>query len=156
MKATHNPTTLDPHTADTDPAMTPAALLRGAALYLTRHGWTQHQLYDMVADTDGPFPPACASGAITTAAHGRCLASGICTLDDHDDDPNTVAALLAMRVFADWLDGGYTASEGFPASSIDVIGDWNDYDGRTLDEVVECLTDAADDYDRTHAAGGAR
>ena len=150
MKATHNP-----NAADLDqPGMTPADLLRGAAHYLQRYGWTQHQFFDLVADTDGPFPPACTSGAIITGATGRCAASGICTLDA-DHDPDTIAAIRAMRYFADWLDGGYTPTDGFPASSIDVIGDWNDHHGRTLDEVVEALNDAADDWNHT-LAGGAR
>jgi hypothetical protein len=150
MKATHNLLILDD-----DTGMTPADLLRGAALYLKTHGWTQHQFFDLLADTDGPFPPACASGAIMTATTGRCIAENMCTLDGNEN-PETVAAISAMRVFADWLDGGYVPVEGFPASSIDVIGDWNDYDGRTLDEVVECLTDAANDWETAHPTGGAR
>jgi hypothetical protein len=35
-------------------------------------------------------------------------------------------------------------------------GHWNDDKGRTLTEVIEALTDAADDWDRTHHTGGAR
>ncbi|GIE90884.1 DUF6197 family protein [Actinoplanes regularis] len=150
MKATHQPTT----TPTTDPER-PSTLLRGAADYLSTHGWTQHQFYDLTADTKGPFPPACTSGAIMTAATGRCLASGICTLDG-DENPETLTAMRAMRFFADWIDGGYIPAEGYPASSIDVIGDWNDYDGRTLDEVIECLTDAANDWETTNHTGGTR
>jgi hypothetical protein len=149
MKATHQPPTLDHQ-----PGTSPADLLRGAALYLTRHGWTQGQFFDLLADTDGPFMPACASGAIITAASGRCLPNGLLT--DDDQHPDALAAMRAMRVFADWIDGGYVPVDGFPASSIDVIGDWNDHDGRTLTEVIEALTDAADDWDRTHHTGGAR
>jgi hypothetical protein len=149
MKATHQPPTLD-H----EPGTSPADLLRGAALYLKRHGWTRGQFFDLLADTDGPFMPACASGAIITAASGRCLPNGLLT--DDDQDPDAVAAMRAMRVFADWIDGGYVPVDGFPVSSIDVIGDWNDHDGRTLTEVIEALTDAADDWDRTHPTGGAR
>jgi hypothetical protein len=149
MKATHKPPTLD-----NDTGMTPADLLRGAAVYLRRYGFTQGEFFDLLADTDGPFPPACASGAIITAAHGRCPATGILTLDG-DDTPETLAAIRAMRVFAAFLDLEYTGNP-YDTSAIDVIGDWNDHDGRTLDEVVECLTDAADDWDRVHHAGGAR
>ena len=150
MKATHNL----PTTPVSDP-MRPSALLRGAVIYLGTYGWTQHEFYDMTADTDGPFPPACTSGAIMTAATGRCLAHGMCTLDG-DEDPETIAALRTMRYFADWLDCESAPAEAFPVSSIDVIGDWNDYDGRTRDEVIEILTDAANDWDTTHATGGAR
>src|SRR5699024_8179312 len=59
MKATHKPPIVDESLGTS-----PAELLRGAALYLRSYGWTQHQFYDMVADTAGPFPPACTSGAI--------------------------------------------------------------------------------------------
>ncbi|AEV87182.1 hypothetical protein ACWT_6168 [Actinoplanes sp. SE50] len=149
MKPTHQPA----NTPVTDPTMTPAALLRAAALYLQQHGWTQHQFYDLVAITDGQFPPACASGAIMTAATGRCLASGVCTLDG---DPDTIAAIRALRVFAAWLDLEYTPTGFYETSAIDVVGDWNDYEGRTRDEVIETLTDAADDWDRLHHTGGAR
>jgi hypothetical protein len=149
MKATNHPPALD-H----EPGMSPADLLRGAAVYLQRYGWTQGEFFDLLADTDGPFPAACTSGAITTAAHGRCIATGICTLDG-DQDPETIAAIRAMRVLAGWLDLEYTGN-AYDTSAIDVIGDWNDHDGRTLDEVVECLADAADDWDRTHPTGGAR
>ena len=150
MKATHNPPALD-----TEPDITPANLLRGAALYLTLHGWTQHQFFDMLAATDGPFLPACASGAIATAAHGRCFANGIGTVDIHREDTNTIAAVRAMRVLAAYLDPEYTGN-AYDTSAIDVIGDWNDADGRTLDEVTQALNDAADDWDRTHHTGGAR
>jgi hypothetical protein len=149
MKATHQPPTHD-HEA----GMAPADLLRGAALYLRRHGWTQGEFFDLLADTDSPFPPACTSGAIITAAYGRCLATGICTLDG-DQDPETVAAIAAMRVFAAYLDLEYTGT-GYDTSAIDVIGDWNDHDGRTLDEVIEALTDAANDWQAAHPTGGAR
>jgi hypothetical protein len=48
--------------------VTPAAVLRGAAAYLQRHGWIRGAYYDA---TDHPFPAACAVGAIGMAAHGR-------------------------------------------------------------------------------------
>ena len=64
-------------------------------------------------------------------------------------------AIRAMRVFAAFLDLEYTGN-AYDTSAIDVIGDWNDHDGRTLDEVIETLTDAADDWARAHPAGGAR
>jgi hypothetical protein len=150
MKATHTPPTYD-----TDTGTTPAELLRGSARYLHTHGWTQHQFFDLLADTDELFPPACASGAIIAAATGTCPVSGLLdtdTADDHDTD----TAIRAMRVFADWLDGGYVPVESCPVSSIDVIGDWNDDDERTLTEVTDALCAAADDWDRAHTTGGAR
>jgi len=156
MKATHQ--TLTTPAPDLDP-MRPSVLLRGAAVYLGTHGWTQHQFYDLLADTAGPFPPACASGAIMTAATGQCLANGICTLDSNGDDTDTITAMRAMRYFADWFNGAegpFDAYDGLPPSAIDVIGDWNDDPDRTLAEVIETLTDAANDWDRAHPTGGAQ
>jgi hypothetical protein len=148
MKATHSPTI-----APVSDPMRPSALLRGAALYLGTHGWTQHQFYDLVADTNGPFPPACASGAIMTAATGKCLATGMCGCYDDNDNAETVAIVRALRVFAAFLDPDYSTAD---ASAIDVIGDWNDHDGRNRGEVIETLMDAANDWENTHHTGGAR
>jgi hypothetical protein len=157
MKATHNPPTTtitDPDiTATIDLDSTPADLLRGAAIYLQRHGWTQHQFFELLDDSDGPFLPACASGAIMTAAYGHCLGNIVV---DHDDEPEAAAAMAAMRVLADYLDGGYIPNEGYQVSAIDVIGDWNDDTDRTVTEVVDALNDAADTWNRTHHTRGAR
>ncbi len=138
MKATHErPAPI----ADTRP--TPAELLRGAATYLRLHGWTTGQFYDLTGGTSDAFPPACAAGAITIAAYGRCIASGICTLDE--PEPEHYDAMRAMRVLAEYLDGRPAEDESFPPSSIDVIGDWNDHPGRTLDDVLDALNTAAND-----------
>jgi hypothetical protein len=148
MKATHTLPTLDQ-----EPDVTPADLLRGAAHYLRRYGHTQGQFFEMLAEGDGPFMSACASGAIMTAATGRCISSftGDCT--HCDEDSEHAKGIRAMRVFAAFLDTEYPTSD---TSAIDVIGDWNDDHGRTLSEVVQALTDAADDWDRAHPTGGAR
>ena len=150
MKATHHP--------PTQARPTPAELLHGAARYLQAHGWTQGQFYDLTGGNPDAFPPACAAGAVTIAAYGRCIADGIHTLDEaaspeHDD------AIRALRVLADFLDGGYTPTDVCTPSSIDVIGDWNDHTGRTLDEVIDTLHAAADDWTSQHPAhptGGIR
>ncbi|MGK5681341.1 DUF6197 family protein [Actinoplanes sp. URMC 104] len=149
MKATHPPTT----TPASDP-MRPSALLHGAASYLKIHGWTQHQFYDMVADTKGPFPPACTSGAIMSAATGRRLRLGFAT-DAGDEAGERNAAMRALRVFAAWIDLEYDPLS-YSTSAIDVVGDWNDYDGRTRDEVIETLTDAATHWETIHHPGGAQ
>ncbi|MFI5491355.1 hypothetical protein [Actinoplanes sp. NPDC051859] len=146
MKATHNPLAVPDDT--TTPA-TPAVLLRCAALYLQTHGWTQGEVFDYLA-TD-TFPPACALGAINTAAYGRCLltASDDTTSFDHDG----WGVIPALRVFAGSLDPDY---DPFQTSAVDVIGQWNDTPDRTLDQVVQALTEAADDWDLAHPAGSAR
>jgi hypothetical protein len=152
MKATRQPTP----TPDIDPAMTPAELLRGAALYLQHHGWTQRQFYDLAALSPRLFPPACTAAAIMTAAHGCWFGNSIGALDVHHEDTNTIDALRAMRVLAAWIDLEYIPTSNYDTTTIDVIGDWNDYDGRTLAEVIEALTDAANNWDAIYHTGSAR
>ncbi|MFC7532315.1 hypothetical protein [Actinoplanes sp. GCM10030250] len=142
MKATH-----EPFTTTVDTGMTPPELLRGAALYLGTHGWFTGGFFDFASGR--AFPQACTLGAINIAAYGRAALGS----DDHVDDANTDAAITAMRVFAAHIDPGYDPTA---ASAIDIVGDWNDEEGRTLAEVVEALNDAADDWDRAHTPGGAR
>ncbi len=158
MKATHKPAIpadlCTPIPDITDPVMTPAVLLRGAALYLRRHGWTVGEFFDLL--TEATFPPACSLGAINMCAHGRPI---LCS-DDGAQDDDTDAAIVAMRVFAASLDPDYgfgSADYGQGSSSaIDIVSGWNDDPTRTLDDVVQALTEAADDWDRTHPTGGAR
>ena len=148
MKATHN---LAPDT--TSNPMSPAALLRGAALYLTRHGWVQGQFFDLMVEDR--FPPACSLGAINICAHGRPI---LCS-DDTAEDPNTDAAIGAMRVLAAHLCPEYTETVdvfAYMASAIDIVSGWNDDDERTYAEVIETLTDAAHDWETAHPTGGAR
>jgi hypothetical protein len=145
MKATHHPLIPDVDTT----GMTPAELLRGAALYLTRHGWLQGDFFDLL--DQAAFPPACAMGAINICAHGRPILGS----DDGADDAHTDAAITAMRVLAASLDVDY-ASGDTSVSAIDIVSGWNDDHSRTLDEVITALTDAADDWDRTHHTGGTR
>ncbi len=151
MKATHNP----PIPADlntpgldlVDPVLTPAVLLRGAALYLQRHGWIRGEFFDLL--TEAAFPPACSLGAINICAHGRPI---LCS-DDGSQDTDTDAAITAMRVLAATLDPDYGTGE---TSAIDIVSAFNDHPDRTLDDIVQALTEAADDWDRAHPAGGAR
>ena len=153
MKATHPPTHLIGRHLQppADPAMTPAVLLRGAALYLQRHGWTTGDLFDLLSDQ--PFPPACALGAINVCAHGRPI---LCT-DDGADDADSDAAITALRVFAAYLDPDYGTDTLFhETSAIDIVAAFNDDPATTLDELVTLLGEAADDWDRAHPTGGAR
>ena len=129
MQATHTPTR--PTSITTD------VVLRNAALYLDRHGWTQIQFFDLTADT--AFPPACAAGAISIVVQGRCVGNDshlICA-------PATGDALPALRDFAAWLDPDYHPDRANPT---EVIGDWNDHFDRTRREVIDALRAAADDY----------
>ncbi|MEU7908983.1 hypothetical protein [Actinoplanes sp. NPDC049118] len=148
MKATHTPPILD-----LDTGMTPADLLRGAARYLFMHGWKQGDFFDLLSDK--PFPPACSLGAINICAHGRPI---LCS-DDESQDADTDAAITAMRVLAAYLDPDYSTTVdifAYMTSAIDIVSGWNDEDDRTIGEVIETLTDAADNWDRAHTTGGAR
>lgn len=143
MKPTQKPSIADV----TD--VTPADILRGAALYLQRHGWHRGSLY---ADNDSTnlTPAACAQGGIGMAAfgqripaHARCYGAA---------DWRTFQR--ASNFFNDYLNlSGAKASptdeqEPWEGPS---IGDWNDEPGRTFDEVHAALLAAADEWERLHA-----
>ena len=152
MKATHNPLQQAarhlqfPDTAD--PALTPGLLLRCAAHYLTAYGRTVGEFFDLLSDQ--PWPPACATGAINIAAHGKAI---LCA-DDQAEDAVTDAAIAAIRVFAASLDVDY-ANGDTSTSAIDIIAFFNDHPNTTTAQVVQALTDAADDWDRLHPGGAA-
>ncbi|MFF0366937.1 hypothetical protein [Micromonospora sp. NPDC005087] len=146
MKATHNPPT-------PAPVNTPADLLRMAALYLRRHGWTQGTYYDIYEPADYLTPPACAAGAIGIACAGHRV--------EHFSqlDPDALADYLAtLGAFVDYLDT--TA----PVFLVDIDGyltdehtspySWNDDPARTAEQVVTALGAAADEWDRLHNQGG--
>jgi hypothetical protein len=140
MKATHQPPTGVP--------VTPAVILRGAAVYLQQHGWTRGAFFD--PDDDGPFPAACATGAIRMAIHGD-LTQTFSALPDDSEQRKLIGK--AQRHLAAHLHDGFDPEE---TSSIDVIGDWNDDEQRTLADVVDALNDAANAWDRGHPMIGQR
>jgi hypothetical protein len=142
-----NPTRQPTRESVNDPVLTPPVLLRGAALYLFLHGWNKGGFFDFASGK--PFPPACALGAINISAYGRAILGS----DDDADDANTDAAIKAMRVFAAHIDPEYDVNV---TSAIDVVGDWNDDQSRTVGEVILMLTDAACDWEAAHPSGGAR
>jgi hypothetical protein len=129
--------------------LSPADVLRYAALYVQRHGFHQG---DMFADYVSPTPAACAQGAVKMAICGNPHA----TYTRHDavlfDETMTV---LAGHLDPD-LDSWGLDIFGEPAEPHLVVADWNDEDGRTVDQLVTALTGAADEYDthqqRLHAA----
>jgi hypothetical protein len=145
MKATHNP--------PTGVEVTPADLLRLAAVYLQRRGWTQSVDF---ASTGEAFPPACALGALTMAAYGRCGSITIRT------DIDRVALRLLDRSTAHlagylWDTGRTPEHDYYGAlccSDREIVSDWNDEHGQDLTAVVDVLTAAADEWDRLHRPGG--
>ncbi len=140
MHRTQNPTGI---AADTDgfAAVTPADTLRGAALYLEVHGWTQRLYYD--GGPEDAFPPACADGAIGMAAYGRVTMIP----SDATDDPGYRDYNLATTYFESYLvDQGAYSNPDVPYPF-----DWNDDTARTKAEVIATLRAAAHEYDWQHA-----
>jgi hypothetical protein len=147
---TVNPTHNQPTTAGAD---TPAQVLRDAALYLERHGWTQGDYYALI---DSPTRPACALGAICVAVRGTCLGA----LRASADTPEQRTAIRATADFlAHWLadhdDKSPNCELGDDDAILDlVVSDWNDDADRTKADVITTLRRAADDWD--HHQGGAK
>ncbi len=142
MKATQKPPILAP--------VTPADLLRMAALYLHRHGWTQGRYY---ATTDTPTPPACVAGAIGIACAGHKV--------EHfaQLDGDTLADYLAtLAAFVDYLDDFHPLflvdEDGFVIDEHTSPYSWNDDPTRTTHQVITALERAADEWNRLHTQGG--
>ncbi|QGN46366.1 hypothetical protein GKC29_05640 [Micromonospora sp. WMMC415] len=143
MKATQNPPTTE--------QVTPADLLRMAALYLRRHGWHQGTYYD--TSTDTPTPPACAAGAIGIACAGHKV--------EHFSqlDGGTLADYLAtLAAFVDYLDAFHPLfcvdEDGFVIDEHTSPYSWNDDPLCTAELVIAALEDAAKEWDRLHTEGG--
>jgi hypothetical protein len=140
-----------------DRSETPAAVLRHAAVYLWRYGWTTDMFYSYgTDDTDGQavMPAACIAGAIRTVVFGQ----PVDTLFDHVPGPdydhetwqaNIRAVQTTERVLADAIRGGERPGDDY-TSPMSIIGDWNDEDGRTIAEVLILLYSTADDWDAAH------
>ncbi|MGX4657213.1 DUF6197 family protein [Micromonospora sp. SCSIO 07396] len=143
MKATQNPPTTG--------TVTPADLLRMAALYLRRHGWHQGTYY--APTTDIPTPPACAAGAIRIACTGRPVEQ-FAQLDG-----DTIADYVtALDVLVDHLDATapvfFIDEDGYLLDEHTSPYSWNDDPTRTAEQVVTALEAAATEWDRLHTAGG--
>jgi hypothetical protein len=130
---------------------TPADYLRGAALYIDRHGWTTSRYYDMTADPATPFPPACAAGALAMAVYGTRVA-----YPGAEDQRETPCYRCALDAFIDYLNPSPLYpdddDEQHPydeyANEISPF-DWNDEQPSAV-TVIAALRAAADEYDRTH------
>jgi len=127
---------------------TPADILRGAALYIGRHGWHQGAFYP--EHHDQLFPPACADGAIRLAVCGRPVRF---LQDLTDEESRQVAA--AESVFV--LHLGYLGDD-IDDTPMVLIGYWNDEGWRTSDRVIAELDLAAFEWELTHnhTDGGVR
>lgn len=100
--------------------------LRKAADYLAEHGWHQGSLYSHEAAL-GPFPPACAIGAIRKACGGYGARRNDSLFD------------AAARQFNGYLTGQGVGLDGTdpPAAG------WNDDPNRTAEDVILALKKAA-------------
>src|ERR1700730_10385627 len=88
----------------TDVTVTPSHILRAAALYLVRHGWTQREFY---APSDALYPPADPYGAISLAATGQRIESIEDTVNEQSPVFNAIAALEEYLTCAVSAGGGY-------------------------------------------------
>jgi len=137
MKATHNP----PAVTIAEPS--PANILRAAVDYLQLYGWRKGGFFATTVTDPVAFAPACVAGAICTVAVGRMVEP--CDLPWGRDG---YAAHRALTYFCGYL------HDGVDVCVADLIGDWNDENGRTVNDVILTLTDAADEWDRLHPVGG--
>ena len=122
-----------------DVRATPADTLRGAALYLQRHGWTRFSYFD----GERPTPPACAQGAIVVASYG------VATEHPYSQDsPQRRLFARTIKFFDDYIRSLVTSldDEDYNATV------WNDHPGRTAAEVITTLRNAAERWDATHTA----
>ncbi|GFJ76460.1 DUF6197 family protein [Phytohabitans houttuyneae] len=146
----------------TDPVISPADTLRGAGLYLIRHGWHQGDMFDQ-ADPEVAFPPACGLGAIRMALVGtaeigadtwspqtvEAFAAAVMAWAEHlftcygEPDP---AAVPLGRATA-WHDEAATAEMSWPEQ---IVVDWNDAYDRNAGQVIAALNGAADEWFRKH------
>ncbi|AVT38016.1 hypothetical protein [Plantactinospora sp. BB1] len=138
MKATHNPPTRP--VVD----LTPADILRCAAVYLKTRGWTRGNFFNPL--TSVPFPSACAAGAICAATVGRSTVPADLSSTDRS------LAYQALAFFADYLND-FGDPNNRP-DAVNFIGDWNDETDRTAAEAINTLNDAATEWDRQHHTGG--
>jgi hypothetical protein len=128
----------------TDLVVTPALTLRGAASYLELRGWTRADYYD----GDGPFPTACALGAIGMAAHGHRTTIPTSAALQTTGDCRRAAGYLKTYL-NDIGIGAYFDEDADDFT--DIVG-WNDCDSQTADNVIVTLRAAADEYDWEHAS----
>lgn len=124
--------------------LSPADVLRYAALYVQRHGFHQGDMFALQAT---PTPPACAQGAVKMAICGNPHATYTAAEAALFDQTNRV---LAAHLDSEYL-GWALDQDGVPAAPHALVAEWNDEDGRTADELVTALTEAADGYDAHQA-----
>ncbi|MDQ7910212.1 hypothetical protein RB614_37525 [Phytohabitans sp. ZYX-F-186] len=135
----------------TEPVITPADTLRGAALYLIRHGWHQRDLFDLT-NPEVAFPPACGLGGIRMATIGRAEVTADLVTDEAVANFDQAVMAFADHLFTDYGQPDPTASAGaddmpWPEQ---IVADWNDAYDRNVSQVVAALQGAAYQWDNRH------
>lgn len=120
--------------------ITPADVLRGAALYLGRHGWHQGAMF---ASFVNPTPAACLLGAIRMAACGG-------TEVDYTD----VSAVLADQAVYELAT--LLRRRGLVGDDDEVVSAFNDHHAITKADAIVALEAAARQWDSTHGSTPAR
>jgi hypothetical protein len=106
---------------------TAARILRSAALYLERHGWTQHAYFDPTATL---FTPAAdMAGAIAMVCYGGPVEAPA----QHFDDPG----------FLDWEEAVLHLDRYLLVHDGSECYEFNDVPGRRIDDVLHVLREAA-------------
>jgi hypothetical protein len=117
-----------------------------AADYIDQHGWVQRHYFDTwTADT----PKACASGAIWLVA--QLVVEEMRAVGDSDFSDSgelrarAEEAIMRLLKDRDALPPGFYP-EDYRGRAFDTVVTWNDEEGRTKDQVVQVLRDAARDH----------
>jgi hypothetical protein len=122
----------------TTEAESPAVILRRAADYLQRYGWTYGIRYELPHPNDAT-PAADVVGAIRIAVAGRPV------LDGYTDPTHATLIGRALGVLAAYL-------RLYQDCPVDAITDWNDSVPVNTGEATTTLRQAADWYERQTAA----
>jgi hypothetical protein len=126
--------------AESTVLVTPATTLRDVALYLVRHGWIQGAYYDA---TSGRFAsPVCTVGGIGMVCYGGPVDAPAENFDD-PGFPDFEAAVLYLDVYVSMLGEGRQT-----------VYEFNDAKGRTVEQVLTVLHDAANEWDDYRAKHG--
>lgn len=130
MQPTQNPVT---------PAVTVATTWRCAAAYLARHGWVQGSYFDQTATCF--TPAACLVGALGMVCYGGPVEAPAQMFDDPAFDE---------------FEAALTHLEEFLLFEYEVLSayEFNDANGRTAEQVITALREAADDWEDRHDPAG--
>ena len=120
----------------TNDVVTPARTLRATAVYLARHGWVQGCLYDPSATVF--TPAACWVGALGMVCYGGPVDAPAVNYED----PGYGDFVAAQQFLQKYL----KATRGDEG-----LYSFNDVRGRTREEIIAVLNEAADQWERSRS-----